>query len=78
LNGDAVAFWRLNRGEANSENQHTVYARHWYKGTWKSKEWKKITRKHAHEEYKKIAVKDRVEGVPEGAMQRELINIVSS
>jgi len=56
LHEDAFAYRGRNLGEANHEDHHTVYARHWYKGSWKPKDWKKMTEKQVHEASRKKVV----------------------
>ena len=47
LHEDAFSFRGRNVGPANNEDHHTVYARHWYHGGWKTKGWKKMSERDA-------------------------------
>lgn len=49
LHEDAFAYRGRNQGEATHEDHGRVYARHWYKGSWKPKEWKRMTEKQVHD-----------------------------
>ena len=47
LHEDAFSFRGRSVGPATSEVHHTVYARHWYHGGWKTKGWKKMSERDA-------------------------------
>jgi hypothetical protein len=47
LHEDAFCYRGRNTGPANDENHPSVYARHWYSGSWKIKGWKGMGEKAA-------------------------------